>query len=107
MDRIGEQGVGPFSIIKWVRFRLSKIKPITQSGSVFDYKVGLFSIDKNKFNPIPGNTRELDLKRIAIRTNSPDLNGLTWRYWLDRNRFGCEVEGNPQDIGVLNIKQWF
>ena len=47
MDRIGEQGVGPFSIIKWVCFQLSKIESIPQSGSVFDYQVGPFSIDKN------------------------------------------------------------
>ena len=47
MDRIGQQGVGPFSIVKWVRFQLSKIEPIPQSGSVFNRQVGPFSIDKN------------------------------------------------------------
>jgi hypothetical protein len=40
-------GVGLFSMIKWVCFRLSKFWLIHASGYFFDDQMGLFSVDKN------------------------------------------------------------
>ena len=40
-------GVGTFSIIKWVLFQLSRFKPNGSSGYFFGDQMGTFSIDKN------------------------------------------------------------
>ena len=40
-------GVGTFSIVKWVLFQLSRFRSNSSSGYFFDCQVGTFSIDKN------------------------------------------------------------
>jgi hypothetical protein len=44
---LGDDEVDLFSVIKWIRFRLSRCKPTGQSGSVFGDQMDPFSVDKN------------------------------------------------------------
>ena len=44
----GDDGVGHFSIVKWVLFQLSRFRRNCSSGSFFDCQMGTFSLDKNK-----------------------------------------------------------
>ena len=48
---IWNDGVGHFSIVKRVHFRLSRFRKICSSGSFFDCQMGTFSIDKNNHLP--------------------------------------------------------
>ena len=41
-------GVGTFSIVKWVLFQLSRFRRISPSGYFFDCQTGTFSVDKNR-----------------------------------------------------------
>ena len=43
----GDDGVGHFSIVKWVLFQLSRYTLNNPSGSFFDCQMGTFSLDKN------------------------------------------------------------
>jgi hypothetical protein len=45
----GDDGVGHFSIVKRVRFQLSRFRRNCSSGSFFDCQMGTFSLDKNTF----------------------------------------------------------
>ena len=45
----GDDGVGHFSIVKWVLFQLSRFRRNRSSGSFFDCQMGTFSLDKNNF----------------------------------------------------------
>jgi hypothetical protein len=48
---LGDDGVGHFSIVKWVLFRLSGLRRNCSSGSFFDCQMGTFSLDKNTQAP--------------------------------------------------------
>ena len=48
-DHNPDEGVGTFSTIKWVLFRLSRFGRISPSGYFFDRQMGTLSIDKNRF----------------------------------------------------------
>ena len=43
----GDDRVGHFSIVKRVRFHLSRFRRNCSSGSFFDCQMGTFSLDKN------------------------------------------------------------
>ncbi len=43
-----DDGVGTFSIVKWVLFQLSRFRRNRPSGYFFDYQMGTFSVDKHK-----------------------------------------------------------
>ena len=47
----GDDGVGHFSIVKWVLFQLSRFMQNCSSGSFFDCQMGTFSLDKNILAP--------------------------------------------------------
>jgi len=42
-----DDGVGTFSIVKWVLFQLSRFRRKSPSGYFFDCQTGTFSVDKN------------------------------------------------------------
>jgi hypothetical protein len=42
-----DDGVGTFSIIKWVLFQLSRFRRNSPSGHFFDCQMGTFSVDKH------------------------------------------------------------
>jgi hypothetical protein len=41
-----DDGVGTFSIVKWVLFQLSRFRRNRPSGHFFDCQMGTFSVDK-------------------------------------------------------------
>ena len=42
-----DDGVGTFSIVKWVLFQLSRFRRNSPSGYFFDCQMGTFSVDKH------------------------------------------------------------
>ena len=56
-------GVGTFSIVKWVLFQLSRFRRISPSGYFFDCQTGTFSVDKNMKGDIMTKNHE---KRLQV-----------------------------------------
>ena len=58
-----------------------------------------------QFHPVPGHSRETDLQGVSLGPHGPHLNGLPGRLWLNYDRLGRKVEGDAQDIGVLDVEE--
>ena len=44
--------MGPFSIVKWVRFQLSRYGLNCPSGALFDCQMGTFSFENSTLSPL-------------------------------------------------------
>ena len=60
-----------------------------------------------QFDAVALDAREADFERIALGADGLDLDGLARRLRRRDDRLGREVEGNAEDVGVLDVEQAF
>jgi len=58
-----------------------------------------------QFDPVALDTGKGDFQRIPLGAHGLDLDGLARGLRLGHDRLGGEVEGDPEDIGILDIEQ--
>ena len=60
-----------------------------------------------KLDAVAGDAGESDGQMVALRADGADLDGFGWRLWFGDDGLGGEIEGNAEDIGVLDVEEAF
>jgi hypothetical protein len=58
-----------------------------------------------QLHSVPCDAREADLQGVALGAHGLDLNRLPWRLGRRDDGLGREVEGDAEDVGVLDVEQ--
>jgi len=82
--------------------RANQIRSQFQDGVLIEFRSQPFL---RQLDAISDDAREADFKRIAIRAHGSDLDGFAWRLRWSDDRFGGEVEGDAENVGVFDIEQ--
>ncbi len=72
----GDDGVGHFSIIKWVLFQLSRFRRNNSRGSFFDCQMGTSSADKNILLP-----QSVSPTRVSQNDAVGSFSTVKWRHF--------------------------
>ena len=60
-----------------------------------------------KFNAVAFDTREADFQGVTFGTHGLDLNGFARKLRRGDDRFGSEIEGDTEHVGILDIEEAF